>query len=213
LQHGISTSGLLGSLLLALGLAGCEQVAELDQLHIVPDAGTKDAGTKDAGEEEDAGPDPHSALRDLCVETINAHRASLDLAPLERASRAQERCADQGAETDSAMNMVHYAAQHRSATCSKVGLGAENSCPNWHFGGDTGNESAADALVHCIDRMWSQGEPPLPVADCQKDLEPDGCYAQHGDWINLTSTRAKYVACGVALGDDTLWVNQDFTVR
>lgn len=201
-------------MLASLAALGCEQVADLDELYIESDASHRDAAA-DAGEDasEDAGVDPHAALRDLCLDTINAHRASLNLTPLARASRAQERCADQGAETDSAMNMVHYAAQNRSASCSSVGLGAENSCPGWRFGEGTGNESAADALVHCIDRMWSQGEPPIPAADCQKDLAPDGCYAQHGDWINLTNARSKYVACGVSLGDNTIWVNQDFTVR
>lgn len=213
MKQGLSRSVRLAyaPLLVAFGLSGCEQVADLDDLYIAPDAGRRDGGAEDAG--EDAGPDTHAALRDLCVETINARRASLNLAPLARASRTQERCADQGADTDSAMNMVHYAAQHRSAACSKVGLGAENTCPNWRFGGDTGNESAEDALVKCIDRMWSQGEPPVPVTDCEKDLAPDGCYAQHGDWINLANARSKYVACGISLGDDSVWLNQDFTVR
>lgn len=194
-------------------LFGCASVAKLDELYIDRDAATnEDAGT-DAGEPEPID-DPNAALRDLCVDTINTHRASESLPPLARASDRQEGCADEGAETDSAMNMPHYAAQNRSSRCQHLGLGPENTCPTWHFGAGTAYESAADALVACIQRMWDQGMPPIPAADCALDLEPGGCFALHGDWINMTDSRVKFVACGFALqGDDALWINQDFTAR
>jgi hypothetical protein len=191
--------------LVLAGLCGCEQVAKLDDLYVDERV--------DAGSARDAGPDPHAELRALCLTTLNAHRASLNLAPLSRASRQQEDCADDGAEADQELNMPHYAAQNRSSRCDQVGFGPQNSCPNWRFGPGSEHESAADALVDCIDRMWSQGEPTQPVAECQKDLSPDGCYAQHGEWINMTNTRVKYVACGIALGDGTIWVNQDFSAH
>jgi hypothetical protein len=198
--------------LLSLVLGGCEQVAKLDELYIDHDAATTE---DDAGPtpEEDAGPDQYAALRELCVDTINQHRETMSLPALARASSTQERCADEGAETDSAMNSPHYAAQQRSARCAHVGLGPENSCPNWRFGAGQPNASASDALVACIQRMWDQGMPPIAVEDCAKDLAPDGCFAKYGEWINLTSTRVKFVACGIAQGDDAIWINQDFTAR
>jgi hypothetical protein len=192
-------------------LAGCEQVAKLDELYIEPDAGPDDL---DAGVSEDAGPDPHAELRDVCIKAVNDQRASSSLPPLARASVTQERCADEGAETDSAMNTLHYAAQHRSERCKRVGLGPENTCPMWRYGTGAEHASAADALVACIQRMWAQGAPPIAEAECLKDLEPGGCFAKHGEWINLASTRTKYLACGIAMsGDDMIWINQDFTAR
>lgn len=195
-------------------LFGCEQVAKLDELYIVHDAGMEEDA--DAGDEplEDAGPDEYAALRALCVDTINTHRESLSLPPLARASVKQERCADQGAETDVELNMLHYAAQNRSDDCKRVGLGPENSCPSWRFGPDSEHASASAALLACIQRMWDQGMPPVPEAECAMDLAPGGCFAQHGEWINLTSTRVKFVACGIAMqGEDAIWINQDFTAR
>jgi len=188
--------------LLLASLCACEQVAKLDDLYIDENFAARDAGS-----------DPHTALRELCVATINKHRASRELAPLERASRQQEDCADEGAETDRAMNMAHYSAQHRSARCDEVGFGPENACPDWRFGPGEEHASAADALVACIDRMWSQGAPPGELDACKADLAEGGCYEQYGEWINLTNTRAKYVSCGVSLDDDSLWVNQDFSVE
>jgi hypothetical protein len=199
--------------LLSALCGGCEQVAKLDELYIEQDAATVDEDDAGTPPEEDAGPDQYAALRELCVDTINQHRATLSLPALARANTTQERCADEGAETDSAMNTPHYAAQQRSEGCQHVGLGPENSCPNWRFGAGQAHTNASDALVACIERMWDQGMPPIPVEDCSKDLAPDGCFAQHGEWINLTSTRAKFVACGIAQGDDAIWINQDFTAR
>jgi hypothetical protein len=138
----------------------------------------------------------------------------LNLAPLARASRQQEDCSDEGAETDHEMNTPHYAAQHRSARCDEVGFGPQNACPDWRFGPGSDYAGASDALVACIDRMWDQGEPPGEIDACKADLSAGGCYEQYGEWINLTNTRVKYVACGISLGPDMIWVNQDFsTVR
>jgi hypothetical protein len=186
--------------LLLASLCGCEQVAKLDDLYI-----------DEQLDERDTRPDPHTALRELCIATINKHRASLNLAPLSRASRQQEGCSDEGAEEDREMNMPHYAAQHRSARCDEVGFGPQNACPDWRFGPGSDYASAADALVACIDRMWSQGEPPGDVDACKADLAAGGCYEQYGERINLTNARAKYVACGVSLDDGSIWVNQDFS--
>lgn len=194
--------------LLGSSLAGCEQVAKLDELHV-------EHPPEDAGMviviEPDAGPDENAELREQCVRQINEQRTALGLAPLARASAQQERCADEGAATDNAMNTPHYAAQQRSAHCAHIGLGPENSCPNWPL-----NEQGLDnsqALAACIQRMWDQGMPPVSSEACAKDLAPGGCFEKYGEWINLTSARAKFVACGFAEGNGTLWVNLDFTAR
>jgi hypothetical protein len=200
--------------LLALaGLVGCESIADLDELHVVRDADVEDSESPDAGEpypEDDA----FAELRALCLDTINAHRATLELAPLARASAGQERCADEGAQTDAELDTPHYAAQNRSAACKRSGLSAENTCPNWRFGPGSERADAAAALVSCIQRMWDQGAPPVSEGECRADLAAGGCFAQHGEWLNLTSTRHHFVACGFAAqGDDAIWINQDFAVR
>lgn len=182
------------------------------------DAGPRDAGSVTASDAAaplgDGGPDMYAELRQICVDTINMHRATLNLAPLARASTMQESCSDEGARTDGMMNAAHYSARNRSAACKSAGLGAQNTCPNWKFGPRTGNATLADALKRCLQQMWNEGMPPIPVADCIKDQAQGGCFLTHGHWINMTSTSAKVASCGFAdLGNSTFWMNQDFASR
>lgn len=167
------------------------------------DANRSDASTDASADASrgDAG-DPLDSLRQVCVDTINEHRATLGLAPLLRATQAQERCSDQGAKKDGDSKMAHSSA----GSCS--GLGAQNTCPSWGFGPGTGNATLEAALKRCLQQMWDEGAPPVPVKTCIAD---DSCFPKYGHWINMSSTTSRVVACGFYdMGKSTYWMNQDF---
>lgn len=142
--------------------------------------------------------DPHAALRAACLTHINMHRASIGLDPLVRGTAEQEACADEGARYDSE-NGAHQSA----GNCS--GLGAQNTCPGWPApGGDV-----AGALTGCLDQMWAEGEPPVPVPDCIDDYVD--CFLVHGHYINMSAPSSRVVACGFyQQPDGSWWMNQDF---
>jgi len=157
------------------------------------DAGSAEAGTSS---------DPLESLRQVCVDTINGHRATLGLAPLRRASKTQESCSDQGAKKDGESMMAHSSA----GSCS--GLGAQNTCPSWKFGPGTGNATLEAALKRCLQQMWDEGMPPVPVNTCIADKS---CFPKYGHWINMSSSTSRVVSCGFYdMGKSTYWMNQDF---
>lgn len=168
-----------------------------------PDAGpTVDAGAPVTG---DAGPDQFAELRQVCVDTINMHRATLGLAPLMRANAMQESCSDQGAQKDGMSRAAHSSAGgNTTAACRTVGLGAQNTCPGW-----PSRPSLADSLKRCLAQMWAEGEPPVGVSACIADRT--GCFPMYGHWINMTSATARAVSCGFYdMGNGQFWMNQDF---
>jgi hypothetical protein len=109
-------------------------------------------------------------------------------------------CSDAGAELDST------AGAHTSAgDCD--GARAQNTCPGWdpgRFGGDV-----AATLLSCLDRMWAEGVPPVSREECIADRE--GCFQDHGHYLNMTTTTNTFVSCGFyQMPDGDIWMNQDF---
>ena len=118
----------------------------------------------------------------LCVDTINKYRASINLPPYQRWI-AEESCADGQAQSDSVSKKAHGAFQ-------QCGESAQNECPGW-----PGPPSSM--IPQCLDLMWKEG----PGAD----------FATHGHYINMSSTKYTAVACGfykTPKGD--YWAVQDF---
>ncbi len=143
------------------------------------------------------------ALRQACVDEINMYRATLGVAPLMRGTPAQEACSDMGAKKDGDSGNAHSSA----GDCA--GLGAQNTCPGWRVGGFGGNATLEDALKNCLQAMWNEMEPPIPVADCIRDSQ--GCFQDHGHWINMSDARSGTVACGFyKMSSGAYWMNQNF---
>jgi hypothetical protein len=146
------------------------------------------------------GTDDLSEVRQVCVDTINMYRATLDLEPLARATPEQETCSDGGARMDAEEGPVHGSA----GMCE---LGGQNTCPGWPVGGFAG-DTLADTLKACLEAMWDEGEPPVPRDECRGD-----CFQAHGHYLNMSDPRATTVGCGFYdMGSDEWWMNQNFAV-
>ena len=150
-----------------------------------------------------AGPsdDPFAVERQACVDTINMYRASIGRMPLMRATPEQEACSDLGAKQDGDSGDAHGSA----GSCD--GLGAQNTCPGYSlsFGGGT----LQGTLEVCLEQMWDEGEPTEGVQACIADR--NGCFQDHGHWINMQSESARVVACGFyEMADGDYWMNQNF---
>lgn len=147
--------------------------------------------------------DDLDAVRQVCVDYINQYRATLGLAPLRRATPEQEMCSDRGAEQDGVAQIPH------SSAGSCPGMGAQNTCPGWQVGGWSGNATLADALKGCLDSMWAEGEPPVPISECMRDYQ--GCFMLYGHYINMSSPTSTVVSCGLyEVSPGEWWMNQDF---
>lgn len=159
-----------------------------------------------------------SMLRDVCVSEINMYRATLTdrmLKPITRATPEQEECSEKGAKMDGDTMSAHGAA--RAGVCSALGLSSENTCPGYPVGGGGmwggGAATIADALKGCLKQMWAEGEPPVPVAECQKDYQ--GCFLAHGHYLNMSDPNIASVACSFykMMDGRSYWMNQDFTIN
>jgi hypothetical protein len=141
-------------------------------------------------------------LRQACVDYINMYRATLGRTPLRRATPEQEACSDMGAKKDADSGDAHSSA----GDCD--GLGAQNTCPGYPVRGD-GIAGIETSLKRCLDQMWDEGEPPVPIDQCIDDYQ--GCFLPHGHWINMQSTSSQVVSCGFyEMQDGSYWMNQDF---
>lgn len=153
---------------------------------LVPTTSTPPTGG-DSGAHSAVGPREHTAVpvddsvQQLCVDTINAYRATLGLPPYARWSSA-EPCADGQAASDGAANTPHGA-------FGACGEWAQNECPGW-------NGSEEQVTTDCLAMMWAEG----PGAD----------FNRHGHYLNMSSTRYTEVACGYATVRGGLWAVQDF---
>lgn len=78
----------------------------------------------------------------LCVDTINAYRATLGLAPYARWTSA-EACSDGEAQSDSQTGKAHGA-------FGRCGEWAQNECPGW-----SGPPGAM--ITSCLKMMWAEG--------------------------------------------------------
>lgn len=117
----------------------------------------------------------------LCVDTINEHRASLNLPPYQRWT-ASEPCADGQAQSDSQTGTAHGA-------FGQCGERAQNECPGWPAPADK-------MIVGCLQSMWDEGP---------------GDFSGHGHFINMSSTMYTEVACGFyTTPSGRIWSVQDF---
>jgi len=115
-----------------------------------------------------------------CVDRINQFRWDCQcLPPLARWTEAESCTAQQSAD-DQATGIAH---DHFGA----CGENAQNTCPNW--GGD------AQIIDSCLQMMWDEG--------------PGEPFADHGHYINMSSTSYSKVACGRA-NNGGVWSNQNF---
>jgi hypothetical protein len=142
------------------------------------------------------------ALRQSCVDYINMYRATLGRPPYRRATPEQEACSDMGAKKDGDSGQAHGSA----GDCT--GLGAQNTCPGYPVRGQ-GVAGIETALKGCLDQMWGEGMPPVPITDCIRDS--GGCFQQHGHWINMQSETSMVAACGFyMMSNGRYWMNQNF---
>lgn len=78
----------------------------------------------------------------ICVDTINAYRKQLGVAPLQRWTTA-EACADGQAKSDGASSAGHGA-------FGKCGETGQNECPGW--------PGPPDKMIpQCLKAMWAEG--------------------------------------------------------
>lgn len=118
----------------------------------------------------------------LCVDTINAYRASISLPAYARWNEA-ESCAGDQAKSDSQSGTAHGA----FGDCMEH---AQDECPGWP--GPPGS-----MITGCLAQMWAEG--------------PGSDFAKHGHYINMSSTSYTKVACGFyTLPSGDVWAAQDF---
>lgn len=121
-----------------------------------------------------------------CVARINQFRWECQcLPPLDRWPEG-ESCADEHAEYDS----THGAhAGFQANICSPRG-NAQNECPGWG--------SVGQVLDGCLQMMWDEG--------------PGEPFAEHGHYINMSSTNYNRVACGFyTTAGGSVWAVQNFS--
>ena len=147
------------------------------------------------------------ALRQVCVDTINMYRATVNvmpvLAPLARGTPDDETCSDNGAKIDGDSGQAHKSA----GMCT--GYGGQDACPGWPVG-TRGYATLEAALKDCLQQMWDEGEPPNGRAACTMDIS--GCFQKHGHYLNMSDPGYIGVVCGFYLMNDGVswWMNQDF---
>ncbi|WP_437754304.1 CAP domain-containing protein [Sorangium sp. So ce1389] len=148
-----------------------------------PAGGTGGAGGDDGpGTGGSSGAGGPTGAAQLCVDTINQHRATLGLPPLARWTEA-ESCSDEESESDGNTNTAHGA----FGACDER---AQNECPGW--GGPP-----ESMIGPCLQLMWDEG----PGEDFEK----------HGHYINMSSTSFTKVACGFhTFPDGSVWAVQNF---
>ncbi|WP_437966304.1 CAP domain-containing protein [Sorangium sp. So ce260] len=128
------------------------------------------------------GNDDPTGVAQLCVDTINQHRATLGLPPLARWVEA-ESCSDGECESDGKTGQAHGA----FGACDER---AQNECPGWPGPPESMIES-------CLQVMWDEG--------------PGEDFNAHGHYINMSSTAYTQVACGFhTFPDGSVWAVQNF---
>ncbi|WP_437315544.1 CAP domain-containing protein [Sorangium sp. So ce385] len=144
-----------------------------------PAGGTGGAGGSGSGA---GGNDDPTGAAQLCVDTINQHRATLGLPPLARWTEA-ESCSDEESESDGNTGQAHGA----FGACDER---AQNECPGW-------NGPPESMIVPCLQLMWDEG--------------PGEDFNKHGHYINMSSTAYTKVACGFhTFPDGSVWAVQNF---
>ena len=125
--------------------------------------------------------DPYAAARQACVDKINALRAGEGKAAYLRWTDA-EACTDLQGKSDSETRTDHGA----FGMCKEA---AQDECPHWP-------NDPNRIVTGCLQDMWNEGP---------------GTFADHGHYINMSSTKYQRVACGFYLTPDKkLWAVQNF---
>ncbi len=121
-------------------------------------------------------------VEQLCVDTINAYRASIGRAPLQRWTTS-EACAEDQGFSDAQTQTPHSA-------FGRCGEYAQNECPGW--------PGPPNAMIGtCLQAMWNEG--------------PGSDFGTHGHYINMSNPGYTRVACGFAvLSNGKVWAVQDF---
>ncbi|WP_433929918.1 CAP domain-containing protein [Sorangium cellulosum] len=128
------------------------------------------------------GSDGATSAAQLCVDTINQHRATLGLPPLGRWTEA-ESCSDEECESDGNTGTAHGA----FGACKER---AQNECPGWPG-------PPQSMITSCLQVMWDEG----PGEDFEK----------HGHYINMSNPDFTEVACGFhTFPDGSVWAVQNF---
>lgn len=144
--------------------------------------GTSGASTGAAGSTSatTGGGGPDAAQ--ICVDDINAFRATLNLPPYARWT-PEETCAADEAAKDAAANKAHSA-------FGQCGESAQDECPGW--------QGPPESMIgNCLKMMWDEG--------------PGDFNQGHGHFINMSSKQYTKVACGFhLLPDGHVWATQDF---
>jgi NAD-dependent dihydropyrimidine dehydrogenase PreA subunit len=137
--------------------------------------------------------------RQLCLDTINMYRKSVNLSPYTRWTK-EEQCVDQEATEDGMMNMPH----HSFSTAHMCGGYGQNECPNY------GPDPIA-SLPGCLAQMWAEKDSPACSGCGSCDFPFQGCtscpFQMCGHYLNMKSTAFTTVACGFWSGG---WYAQDF---
>jgi hypothetical protein len=126
------------------------------------------------------------ALDTFCLETINAFRATEDLAPLKMWSDSAS-CLARQAATDAASRDAH-------GSFPMCGERAQNTCPGWPA--DTSLAKQRSVLRSCVQMMWNEG--------------PGSDFNKHGHYLNMVNPSYTKVGCGFHLDNGSLWINMDF---
>lgn len=164
---------LLPAILLAIAAAGCGD-----------DAGEGGSGEGGAGGSTSAGPGgmTSQSASELCLNTINQHRASIMLPPYERWTDG-EACASEEAMLDAASDTPHGA-------FPKCDESAQNECPGW-------DGEPEEIIIGCLQMMWDEG--------------PGDDFSAHGHYLNMSSTQYKQAACGFFVTEKgAVWAIQNF---
>ncbi|WP_437951811.1 CAP domain-containing protein [Sorangium sp. So ce296] len=147
-----------------------------------PAGGTGGAGGSGSGAGGAGGNGDPTGAAQLCVDTINQHRATLGLPPLARWTEA-ESCSDEESESDGNTGQAHGA----FGACDER---AQNECPGW-------NGPPESMIVPCLQLMWDEG--------------PGEDFNKHGHYINMSNTAYTKVACGFhTFPDGSVWAVQNF---
>ena len=116
----------------------------------------------------------------LCVDTINAYRASIGLPPFARWT-ANETCVDGQGLADSQSGTPHSA----FGQCSEW---AQNECPGWPG-------TPMSMIGSCLQAMWNEG--------------PGTDYSTHGHYINMMGPYAS-LGCGIYQMGTGVTIVQDY---
>ncbi len=115
-----------------------------------------------------------------CVDRINQFRWECQCLPPLARWTEAESCSDDQSADDQASGVAH-------GNFPACGENAQNTCPDWG--------SEGDIIDGCLQMMWDEGPGP---------------FAQHGHYLNMSSTQFGKVACGFASGGGAVWSNQNF---